>query len=262
MPAGRPRPSIAWVAGLVAIGLAIGFGAGWGLAPRDGEPAARGSLPEVEKGTLPSPDSGQKPSGAGVLRGPTEFEIVVERVLDGDTLEYRDEDGDAFKVRYLGIQAPERFTDYLGPESEQRNRALVLGQKVRLVFEKVRVDDMGRDLAYVYLGDSCVNRLLIDEGLAFLSPHPNTKTIEKYAEFVAASDAAKARGKGVWEEAASERWETAFRREDVYECSKKTVHRPGCPHVPGRPVRIPNLDEALEGRTACEHCYPTRNYTP
>lgn len=87
---------------------------------------------------------------------------VVERVIDGDTIELVGGE----RVRYIGMDTPESgesgFT-----EATQRNAALVSGKEVILdICEEQPLDAFGRTLAYVLIGDTVVNEQLLVEGLA------------------------------------------------------------------------------------------------
>jgi len=97
-----------------------------------------------------------------VLAGPVCAETVrVRAVLDGDTALL----ADGRRVRYLGIDAPERGQPF-SARALALNRALTEGRAVRLQFDQRREDRYGRLLAYVYAGEEMVNERLVREGLA------------------------------------------------------------------------------------------------
>jgi len=99
--------------------------------------------------------------------GPTE--AVVDRVIDGDTIELED----GTRVRYLLVDAPEQGSCYF-EEALQTNRSLVEGMTVRLTYDQVCTDNFGRLLAYVSVGGREVNLLLIERGAGcVLSIPPN-----------------------------------------------------------------------------------------
>ena len=87
----------------------------------------------------------------------------VERVVDGDTLIVLIDDPDSSeprreRLRLLGIDTPETVkqdtpVEPWGPEASQFTRQFVADGKVRLEFDKRRVDQYGRLLAYVYVGE-------------------------------------------------------------------------------------------------------------
>jgi len=92
-------------------------------------------------------------------------ESVIVKVLDGDTLQTID----GKKIRLIGIDCPEmheseklhadvRRTGHdaamikaMGEEAQWFTQNWVLGQKVRLEYDKQKKDKYGRTLAYVYL---------------------------------------------------------------------------------------------------------------
>jgi micrococcal nuclease len=115
----------------------------------------------------------------------------VVRVIDGDTVELLSGE----KVRYLGINTPEKGD----PWSEiawDRNRELVEGKDVKLVFDFEKRDHYNRLLAYVYQNDTFVNLQLVKEGLAWsFTVEPN----DSYQiEFEMAESDAKQERIGLW----------------------------------------------------------------
>ena len=124
----------------------------------------------------------------------------VTRVVDGDTAEVQI--GEAVEdVRYIGLDTPETVkpgepVECFGPQASNFNHRLVEGKQVRLVFGAERRDDYGRLLAYVYLGDSFVNAILLRRGMArTLTIPPNDRYAERFEELERA--AARA-GRGLW----------------------------------------------------------------
>lgn len=129
-------------------------------------------------------------------------EAVVERVIDGDTVEI--EGGHI--VRYIGIDAPEiRRKDKedwiydpqpFAKEAKFLNQKLVEGKKVKLEYDTKRKDKYNRLLAYIYIGNVFVNGKIIREGcaLTYIFP-PNIK----YAnQLVKAEKEAKDNNRGFW----------------------------------------------------------------
>lgn len=100
----------------------------------------------------------------------------VIQVLDGDTIEV-DIGGQAFKVRYIGINCPEtnhpeKGLEPFGPEADVKNAELVEGQTVRLEKDVSETDKYGRLLRYVWVGDTMINEVLVREGYARSSAYP------------------------------------------------------------------------------------------
>ena len=100
----------------------------------------------------------------------------VVRVIDGDTIAVRI-DKKVLTVRYIGINTREikmpADSMIAGPtEAAEFNRALVLGQTVRLEMDQQEKDAQGRTLAYVYVGDLMVNAEMVANGYAAVSITP------------------------------------------------------------------------------------------
>ncbi len=91
----------------------------------------------------------------------TEEKGVVERVIDGDTIEI--EGGES--VRLLGINAPERGELYYS-EAKEFLEKLILNKTVMLEFVGARQDKYYRTLAYVHYKGENVNLKLVENGFA------------------------------------------------------------------------------------------------
>lgn len=89
---------------------------------------------------------------------------IVTRVIDGDTIEVQIE-GQSYRVRYLGMDAPEPNQAY-GGLAYRRNVELVAGEEVILIKDQSDTDQFGRLLRYVLVGDEFVNDQLVREGYA------------------------------------------------------------------------------------------------
>jgi len=140
--------------------------------------------------------------------------VHVVRVLDGDSLRL-DSGAD---VRLIGIDSPE-FSDqkrndenarrmgmepkvYAGfaEKARRRMRELVASGEIRLEFDPSNTeighkDKYGRLLAYVWVGEICVNAKMIEEGYAAAYgrfPHA------RRSEYYALQKEAKARRAGFW----------------------------------------------------------------
>jgi len=142
------------------------------------------ATPESETASLP-----ELPTG-GVYGDVTE-------VHDGDTIWVRI-DGDSFKVRYIGINAPE-IGDNLQPfgnEATDYNRQLVENQTVYLVPDVSDTDQYDRLLRYVFVGDTFVNAELVRAGLARAKNYPPDTF---YSNFLfEMQDEAKAAQLNIW----------------------------------------------------------------
>lgn len=119
--------------------------------------------------------------------------VTVVRVTDGDTVVLRGGE----KVRYVGVDTPERGEPFYG-EARERNKELLRGGDVTMeVCAAEPTDKYGRTLAWVYSGGVDVGGVLVREGLAgTLSIPPCGERKSKF--FKEYEDEAKAKGLGVW----------------------------------------------------------------
>jgi micrococcal nuclease len=91
-------------------------------------------------------------------------QVAVIDVIDGDTIDVRI-DGEVRRVRYYGIDTPERG-ERCYDEATERNQELV-GLSVRLKADARDQDEGGRLLRYVFTDDGVsVEAILLAEGLA------------------------------------------------------------------------------------------------
>ena len=144
------------------------------------EPTA---LPAEPTATLPPSDGPTQP---------TDLEsVTVAKVVDGDTIELTD----GRRVRYIGINTPERDQPYY-EEATEANRQLVGNKEVGLEFDVETFDQYGRSLAYVWVGGTMVNWEIVNQGYAnaFTVP-PNVKYEEQFRQ---AEREAREAERGLW----------------------------------------------------------------
>ena len=122
----------------------------------------------------------------------------VAGVIDGDTIEVWNGEVKQ-KVRYIGIDAPESYTEpseCFAEEATAYNSSLVAGTWVDLQHDTSNTDQYGRWLRYVYVGKTFVNEDLVKNGYATAKMYPpDTK---KSNDLVAAEQIAKAERSGLW----------------------------------------------------------------
>jgi micrococcal nuclease len=118
--------------------------------------------------------------------------VLVDRVIDGDTIELQT--GEV--VRYLMVDAPELDACF-GAEAAEANRRLVEGEYVTLRFDRDRVDDYDRTLAWVEVDGRDLNLSLVERGLACVLHIPPNGD-DRVDEFEALEAAARAAGRGMW----------------------------------------------------------------
>ena len=132
--------------------------------------------------------------------GPADAEVLVTRVVDGDTVEARI-DGRTEDVRLIGIDTPESVqpgvpVECFGPEASELTERLLEGRRARLVFGVEDRDRYGRLLAYAHLGDRFVNAIIVRRGMArTLTIPPNDRHAALFRRLEL--EAARA-GRGLW----------------------------------------------------------------
>lgn len=122
---------------------------------------------------------------------------VVDRVVDGDTVEL----ADGRKVRYIGVNTPElKGSKCFASQARDFNEALVLGKEVELEYDERLEDDYGRTLAYVWLDMGSTRRMvnmeLLKKGYGVLLIIPPDDRYEE--EMKLAESEAKNSGAGLW----------------------------------------------------------------
>jgi len=171
-------------------------------------------------GGVPAPAPGEGGEAAGSGGTPTaageSARVTVVRVVDGDTMEIRFENGTADTVRLLGVDTPEVHTsntpgEFEGvPETGAGERCLrrygdrasafaaerLADETVRLRFdpESDRRGYYGRLLGYLVVDGENFNRLLLEAGLARVYESTFTER-ERFRE---AEAAARSAGTGLW----------------------------------------------------------------
>ncbi|MDM8529788.1 thermonuclease family protein [Anaerolineales bacterium HSG25] len=129
------------------------------------------------------------------LNPPTELETVeVAQVVDGDTIEL----ADGQRVRYIGINTPERDQPYYD-EATELNRQLLQQGTVQIEYDFETEDQYGRTLAYLWVDDRLVNLEIVNAGYAnafFIPPNTRYET-----EIQKAEQQAKQAERGIWQSA-------------------------------------------------------------
>lgn len=116
----------------------------------------------------------EEPTTRHVVLGESSEIGIVDRVIDGDTIELSTGE----KVRYIGIDTPEISggIECYGEDARDYNEELVLGEEVRLEKDVSETDRYGRLLRYVYVeledGEYLVNDALVRGGYAYASSYP------------------------------------------------------------------------------------------
>lgn len=122
---------------------------------------------------------------------------VVEKIIDGDTVEL----SDGRVVRYIGIDTPEtkhptKPIGCWGLQAHQRNSELVAGKVIFLEKDRSETDRYGRLLRYVYSEGVMVNETLVREGHAIAKAYK--PDITKQSMLLAAQVFAQEQHVGIW----------------------------------------------------------------
>ena len=131
-------------------------------------------------------------------------QATVERVIDGDTVKVRLENGQTEDVRLLLVDTPETVNPEkpvqpYGPEASRFTKdALPAGSDVLIERDQSKTDRYGRLLAYVWADGKMINQELLRQGLARVAYiyEPDTRYVETFQEIEAE---AKEKKIGVWE---------------------------------------------------------------
>ncbi len=132
----------------------------------------------------------------------------VVKVLEGDTINVTDQAGRRFKVRLVGIDAPE--TDQAFGDAARKNLSrLILGQTVEVVFEKR--DSDGTILGKVLLDGLDINLKQVQDGFAWhYKQYQRDQSATDRQVYAAAEVRARNAQQGLWTGRAIPPWD--FRR--------------------------------------------------
>ena len=115
----------------------------------------------------------------------------VSKITDGDTFYVTTSSSEKYKIRLIGIDAPETRNvgvkvrkEYFGTEAKNFVTQILRNKKVKLTFDVQKTDRYGRVLAYVYLENGIfLNQYLVEKGYAVVSTFPpNVKYVEKFTQ--------------------------------------------------------------------------------
>jgi micrococcal nuclease len=142
------------------------------------------------------------PPAADAAPAPT---ATVLRVVDGDTLDVRDDSRGRLRVRVLGIDTPEVHrpgwsVGCWGPEAERFATETLTGQRVTLTADPTQDahDRYGRTLAYVNMADGRDFSVEAARSGMARSYVYDSKPVSRYPEIRAAENEARAALRGLW----------------------------------------------------------------
>ena len=128
----------------------------------------------------------------------------VSKITDGDTFYVMTKNSEKFKIRLIGIDAPESYNvgkkfrkEYFGKEAKVFATNLLKNKKVKLTFDVQKTDRYGRILAYAYLENGVfLNQYLVENGFAVVATFPpNVKFVEVFTK---AEKSARNKKLGLW----------------------------------------------------------------
>jgi endonuclease YncB( thermonuclease family) len=196
------------------------------------EPAPRGTV-ETET-RAEAPPTTERPVQA----------VVVERIIDGDTIEVRG-DGDilpemsSLPVRLLEIDAPEVGSCYSSEATARIAELIPVGSSIRIERDKDLKDPYDRYLLYIWNDqEDFVNESLVRDGYATAVLYePNDKYWQTISQ---ADDAAEQNGSGLWSACNTEANTPA--PPDPPEPTDPATTSPETSLPPGPPAGIPDVD--------------------
>lgn len=96
--------------------------------------------------------------------GLTEYKAKVIGITDGDTIVVLGSGNENIRIRLEGIDCPEKDQAF-GSAAKKAASDFCFGKEV--VIKTTGEDRYGRTLAFVYVGDSCLNEYLLRNGFAW-----------------------------------------------------------------------------------------------
>lgn len=136
---------------------------------------------------------------------PVATTAVVLKVVDGDTIDVRDDVRGRLRVRILGIDTPEtkkpgNTVGCWGPEATEFAKGTLVGRRVAVVPDPTqdRTDRYGRTLAYLVGADGWDYSVEAARAGAGHSYIYNGKPVLRYVAIVAAEAEARDAGRGLW----------------------------------------------------------------
>ena len=124
---------------------------------------------------------------------PAKLYASVVHVSDGDTITVQTKTGEKHKIRFYGIDAPEKAQPY-GPQSTGILKNLVLNKNVDIVVNNI--DRYGRKVAWVYLDRQDINAEMIRLGAAWHYRYYDKSS--KYTQYEDLEKYARQNRKGLW----------------------------------------------------------------
>jgi micrococcal nuclease len=133
-----------------------------------------------------------------LLAPPVGRDAWVTSVHDGDTCTVKYDDGYSEHIRLLGIDACELEQGAPGIAARDWLAARLRDGRVRVVEDSHHARDLyGRHLAYLFVGEECINVEAVREGRVF--PYKPRGKLDQWEAIQAAAAEAKMNRVGVWQ---------------------------------------------------------------
>lgn len=136
---------------------------------------------------------------------PVAATAVVLKVVDGDTIDVRDDVRGRLRIRVLGIDTPETkkpgyTVGCFGPEATAFAKANLLGQQVSVQTDPTQdsTDRYGRTLAYLVRPDGWDYSVEVVRAGFALAYIYNDDPVARYPAIAAAQQEAENSGRGLW----------------------------------------------------------------
>lgn len=184
---------------------------------------------------------------------------LVTHIIDGNTIGL----SNGTIVKYLGIETPKENMPFYR-DAKKENESLVLNKEIRLEYDKKKIDNNERILAYVFvkseIGEIFVNAYLIKSGYAKVVVSQND--LKYFSTFKKLQQEAQSNKKGLWALPVSE-LKTEKRESNgnltVYRTrTGKKYHKAGCRYLRRSSIPIKLKDAGSYGLTPCSVCRPPR----
>lgn len=231
-------------------------------------------VPEPEPETVP-------------MQSSSFVKATVTRVVDGDTMDVRYEDGSNQRIRFIGVNTPEtkhptKGVEFYGQEASEYTKNSLSNKEVYLQKDVSDTDQYGRGLRYIWLEvpsdesneqeirSKMFNAILVLNGYANVMTYPPDV---KYADYFKAFQAeAKASNTGLWSnqnpEASSsssdkfaDKSETDKEYAFMGNSSSQKLHKTSCTYAvktsESNRVYFKTREEAVSGGyVPCKSCNP------
>jgi len=187
------------------------------------------------------------------LSSPAPKRYQVVEITDGDTIKviplskiksFSSNNKDyVLTIRYIGVDTPElgrgeQENDCYAEQAMEINENLVLNKKIRLEFDKNKMDRFGRYLAYVYTPDKVfVNKYLLENGAGEFQI--DTVNLKYQEILIEAAEKGHQQQKGLWEKCATDEEKCSIKG-NLTKNDKRFYHLPHFRHY--NQVKI-NLDK-------------------